>query len=58
MRGIALKQKFDPRSAVHLTEWLRKLRLDHADRILTITDKIAVEWGRSLPYVRAAMPTA
>jgi toxin FitB len=46
MRGIPLKQKSDPRSAIHLTEWLRKLRNDHADRILPITDKIAVEWGR------------
>ena len=27
-------------------EWLRKLRHDHADRILTVTDEIAVEWGR------------
>ena len=29
-----------------LTEWLRKLRHDHGDRILPITDQIAVEWGR------------
>jgi predicted nucleic acid-binding protein len=46
MRGIALKQKTDPRTATHLGEWLRKLRLDHADRILPVTDQIAVEWGR------------
>lgn len=46
MRGIALKQKSDPRAAAHLTEWLRKLRYDHADRILPVTDEIAVEWGR------------
>lgn len=46
MRGIALKQKPDPRAAAHLTEWLRKLRHDHADRILPVTDQIAVEWGR------------
>lgn len=46
MRGIALKQKSDPRAAAHLAEWLRKLRHDHADRILTVTDEIAVEWGR------------
>ena len=46
MRGIALKQKADPKAAGHLTEWLRKLRHDHADRILPITDPIAVEWGR------------
>jgi predicted nucleic acid-binding protein len=46
MRGIALKQKSDPRSAAHLTEWLRKLRHDHIDRILPVTDEISVEWGR------------
>ncbi len=46
MRGIALKQKADPKAASHLAEWLRRLRHDHASRILPITDQIAVEWGR------------
>ncbi len=46
MRGIALKQKSDPKSAGHLAEWLRKIRHDHADRILPVTDQISVEWGR------------
>lgn len=46
MRGIALRQKNDPKSAAHLAEWLRKLRHDHAERILPISDQIAVEWGR------------
>jgi predicted nucleic acid-binding protein len=46
MRGIALKQKLDPKSAGHLAQWLRKLRHDHADRILPVTDQISVEWGR------------
>ncbi|WP_018391640.1 type II toxin-antitoxin system VapC family toxin [Ancylobacter sp. FA202] len=46
MRGIALKQKADPKTAGHLAEWLRKLRHDHADRILPVTDPISVEWGR------------
>lgn len=46
MRGIALKQKTDPKAARHLAEWLRKLRHDHSDRILPITDPISVEWGR------------
>jgi len=46
MRGIALKQKSDPKSASHLAEWLRKLRHDHADRILPVSDQISVEWGR------------
>ncbi|WP_314963840.1 type II toxin-antitoxin system VapC family toxin [Bradyrhizobium cosmicum] len=46
MRGIALKQKSDSKAAAHLAEWLRKLRHDHADRILAVTDQISVEWGR------------
>ncbi len=46
MRGIALKQKSDPKAAGHLAAWLRKLRHDHADRILPVDDQIAVEWGR------------
>ena len=46
MRGITLKQKADPRTAGHLAEWLRRIRHDHADRILPITDPISVEWGR------------
>jgi len=46
MRGIALKQKADPQAASHLAQWLQTLRRDHADRILPVTDKIAIEWGR------------
>ena len=46
MRGIALKQRSDPKAAGHLAEWLRKIRHDHADRILPVTDQISVEWGR------------
>lgn len=46
MRGIALRQKSDPVAASHLAAWLRKLRDDHAARILPVTDRIAVEWGR------------
>ena len=46
MRGIALKQKSDTSAAGHLAEWLRKLRHQHVERILPITDQITVEWGR------------
>jgi toxin FitB len=46
MKGIALKQRSDPRAAASLTQWLERLRHDHADRILPITDTIALEWGR------------
>ncbi len=46
MRGIALKERSDPASAAHLAVWLQTLRQDHAARILPVTDRIAVEWGR------------
>lgn len=46
MRGIALKQKSDPATAGRLAEWLRRLRHDHASRILPVTDEVAVAWGR------------
>lgn len=46
MRGIALKQKNDPVAAGHLSQWLRKLRHDHAGQILPVTDQISVESGR------------
>ena len=46
MRGVALKRKSDSQTAARLTEWLEQLRHDHADRILPVTDRIALEWGR------------
>ena len=46
MRGVALRRKTDPQTATRLTEWLERLRQDHADRILPVTDRIALEWGR------------
>src|SRR5277367_2262212 len=46
MRGVALKQKSDPQTASRLAQWLQTLRRDHGDRILPVTDAIAVEWGR------------
>ncbi|WLR93565.1 type II toxin-antitoxin system VapC family toxin [Shinella zoogloeoides] len=46
MRGIALKERSDPQAAAHLSAWLQRLRRDHAARILPISDRIAVEWGR------------
>jgi toxin FitB len=46
MRGVALRQKTDPRTALRLAEWLERLRHDHAGRILPVTDRIALEWGR------------
>jgi predicted nucleic acid-binding protein len=46
MRGVALRQKSDPQTAARLAAWLEQLRHDHADRILPVTDRIALEWGR------------
>jgi len=46
MKGIALRLRSDIPAAAALTAWLEKLRLDHHDRILPITDRIALEWGR------------
>jgi toxin FitB len=46
MKGIALKLRADTRAAAALTAWLEQLRRDHSDRILPITDGIALEWGR------------
>ena len=46
MRGVVIKQKSDPRAASHLAQWLQILRSDHGDRILPITDLIALEWGQ------------
>ena len=46
MRGVALRRKSDPKTAARLTEWLERLRRDHSDRILPVTDRIALEWGR------------
>jgi toxin FitB len=45
MRGVALRRKSDPRAAGRLAEWLETLRRDHADRILGVTDRVALEWG-------------
>ncbi|MCI0466529.1 MAG: type II toxin-antitoxin system VapC family toxin [Beijerinckiaceae bacterium] len=46
MKGVAMKERRDRRASGHLSEWLQKLRREHADRILPITDAIAIEWGR------------
>ncbi len=46
MKGIALKERSDRRAAGHLAEWLQKLRHEFSERILPITDQVAVEWGR------------
>lgn len=46
MKGIVLKRRSDPRAATSLTVWLEQLSHDHRDRILPITDHVALEWGQ------------
>ena len=46
MRGATLKQKNDPAAAARLIDWLQALRRGYGNRILPITDAIAIEWGR------------
>src|SRR6266404_4048123 len=46
MKGIALKRRTDARTAASLTMWLEQLRHDHSERILPISDRVALEWGR------------
>jgi predicted nucleic acid-binding protein len=46
MKGIALKECSDSQAAGHLAEWLLTLRQVFSDRILPISDAVAIEWGR------------
>src|SRR4029077_3994496 len=46
MKGIAVKRRTDARTATSLATWLEQLRYDHVDRILPISDRVALEWGR------------
>ena len=46
MKGIMLKRRTDTRTAASLTVWLEQLRDGHSDRILPISDRVTLEWGR------------
>lgn len=45
-RGIARIERSLPQKAARLDLWLRELRHNNADRILPVTQEIAVAWGR------------
>ncbi|RRH90909.1 type II toxin-antitoxin system VapC family toxin [Mesorhizobium tamadayense] len=45
-RGIVELRKVDSGKATRLDLWLRELRRDNADRILAITEEVALVWGR------------
>lgn len=57
MKGIALKLRTDARTAARLTSWLEQLRTDHSDRILPISDRIALEGAAWLRGARAVRST-
>lgn len=45
-RGIVKLRKVDSEKATRLDLWLRALRRDNADRILAVTEDVALAWGR------------
>ena len=45
-RGIVKQRRVDPERATRLDLWLRELRRDNADRILAVTEDVALAWGR------------
>lgn len=45
-RGIELVRKKNALKAGRLSQWLAGLRHDCADRILPVTEEIAIQWGR------------
>ncbi|MER8750508.1 type II toxin-antitoxin system VapC family toxin [Mesorhizobium sp. M1050] len=45
-RGIVKLRKVDFEKAMRLDLWLRELRRDNADRILAVTEDVALAWGR------------
>ena len=45
-RGIVKLRKVDSEKATRLDLWLRELRRDNADRILAVTEDVALAWGR------------
>jgi len=45
-RGIERVRRRDPAAAKALDRWLRRLLVDHGDRIVGIDRQVAEEWGR------------
>ncbi|MER9585223.1 type II toxin-antitoxin system VapC family toxin [Mesorhizobium sp. M0047] len=45
-REIVKLRKVDSEKATRLDLWLRELRRDNADRILAVTEDVALAWGR------------
>jgi predicted nucleic acid-binding protein len=45
-RGMIMKGRSDRRAADALHHWLQRLRQDFHENILSVTDRITLEWGR------------
>jgi len=45
-RGVAMKEKSDRKAAERLAAWLEAIRANYADRVLPVTDRISIIWGR------------
>jgi predicted nucleic acid-binding protein len=45
-QGVARLRRRDARQAAVYLSWLERLRRDFADRLLPVTERIALEWGR------------
>ena len=45
-RGVAMKKRSDQKAAESLAAWLLGIRTDYSNRVLPVTDRIAVAWGR------------
>ncbi|RWK30197.1 type II toxin-antitoxin system VapC family toxin [Mesorhizobium sp.] len=57
-RGIVELRKVDPERATRLDLWLRELRRDNAERILAVTEDVALSWGRiSAGHTRGSADT-
>lgn len=44
--GIVRQRRTDPGFATQLAHWLDRLRADYAERVLPVSEPIALEWGR------------
>lgn len=45
-QGVTRLRRKDPRQAAAYDAWLAKLRREFSDRILPVTQDVALEWGR------------
>ena len=45
-QGVTRLQKREPRQAAVFEAWLKKLQREFADRLLPVSQDVALEWGR------------